>query len=1076
MNIVSTSIKRPIFITCIFFLILAVGTLSLFKLPVDLFPDITFPVVTVTTPYPGAGPKEVETLVSRVIEDELSSISGIKNLRSVNKEGASVVIAEFTLKTDVKYAEQQVRDKMGAVRRKLPDDVDDYTVRRIDPSDQPILSLGVTGSLKPSELYDYANEILKPQLQQIEQVGLVEILGGRKREIHVEINQDKLRAYGVSAQQVAQRISAAGQNIPAGKVSNPQGELVYRTLAEFQSPQEIANTIVNFFANEMPVRVKDVASINDTLEDERARAFLNGERSLNLWIFKQSGSNTIAVVNALKKKVAEINEKNAGQQIPYRINVIRDNSKPIKANVDDVFESILIGTALTIFVVLFFLGNFRSTLITSIALPNSLLGAFILMALSGFTINIMTLLALSLAVGLLIDDAIVVRENIFRHLEMGHSPFKAAYEGTKEVTLAVIATTFTVLAVFGPIAFLEGVIGQFFKQFGMTICFAMLISLFDALTMAPMLSAYFAGAAHGEKTSRSGLFGRLLDQIEKLYDLTCGVLLKKFDRLQAFLEDVYEKILVLTLQYRKTVLLGGLGIFVASIMLLKFVPKTFLPPQDNGEFQISIELKPGSTLDQTQEVGFKIGNMIRSQPEVEKLLMVIGNRDLENHKATFTVLLKGAKDRKVNTTQMKERLRGELKAFKEYKPILSDMDAVGGGQRPFNVVFSGSNLEQLEAYVAKVYEKLKTHPGLKDPNSSVSKGKPEFQIVIDPLKSEQFGVSTKLAGAELRTLVEGVTPAVLRDNGIEYNVRVRSQPDQRDLRYRLNTITVPNINNKQVPLNLIAHSEEKIGPATINRENRNRSVTIGADIAPNGPGMGGVISDLKTMTSSGELKLPVGITYAFGGQAQNFQELGVSMAIAVILGVLFIYLVLSSLYESFILPFTIMLVLPLALCGAFIALFITQQSLDMFSMIGCVMLLGVATKNSILLVDYTLQLKATGLSEREAILKAGRTRLRPILMTSFALIAGMLPVAIGLNEASKQRTSMGIAIIGGLISSTVLTLVVIPAAYGYIEAINRWVRSFFRSEESLQMTKELEKVEYENTSEVEQKSPLHHNL
>lgn len=1071
MNIVSTSIKRPIFITCIFFLILAVGVLSLVKLPIDLFPDVTFPVVTVTTPYPGAGPKEVETLVSKVIEDELSSISGIKTLRSINKEGASVVIAEFSLKTDVKYAEQQIRDKMGSVKRKLPDDVDDYTVRRIDPADQPILTVGITGNPKPNELYDYANEILKPQLQQIEQVGLVEILGGRKREIRVEVNQDKLRSYGISAQQVAQRIGSAGQNIPAGKVSNTDGELVYRTLAEFQNPEEISNTIVNFFANETPVRVKDLATINDTLEDERARAYFNGNRSLNLWIFKQSGSNTIAVVNALKKKITEINEKNKEQQIPYQINIIRDNSKPIKANVDDVYESIFIGTLLTIFVVLFFLGNFRSTLITSIALPNSLLGAFILMSLSGFTVNIMTLLALSLAVGLLIDDAIVVRENIFRHLEMGHSPFKAAYEGTKEVTLAVIATTFTVLAVFGPIAFLDGVVGQFFKQFGMTICFAMLISLFDALTMAPMLSAYFAGA-HGKKETRQGFFGPLLDGIEAIYDRTFGVALKSFDRFQTLLEDTYEKTLIYTLNHRKKVLLGGVAIFFASIVILRFVPKTFLPPQDNGEFQVGFELKPGSTLDQTQEVGFKIADLIRGHKEVDRTLMVIGNRDLENHKATFTVILKGSKERSLSTSQMKETLRGELKAFKEYKPIVSDMDAVGGGQRPFNVVFSGSNLEQLEEYTAKIFEKLKGHPALKDPSSSVSKGKPEFQIVIDPIQAERFGVSTKLAGAELRTLVEGVTPAVLRENGIEYNVRVRSQPDQRDLRQRLANITVPNINNKSVPINLIAHSEEKLGPATINRENRNRSVTIGADIAPNGPGMGGVIADIKSMTSKGELKMPVGISYAFSGQAQNFQELGASMVIAVGLGVLFIYLVLSSLYESFILPFTIMLVLPLALCGAFFALFITQQSLDMFSMIGCVMLLGVATKNSILLVDYTLQLKATGLPEREAIIKAGRTRLRPILMTSFALIAGMLPVAIGLNEASKQRTSMGIAIIGGLISSTILTLVIIPAAYGYIESFNQWVRSFFRSQKQDFELNELEKVE----NEVEQKSPLQHDL
>lgn len=1043
MNIVTTAIKRPIFITCVFFLILAIGVISLLRLPVDLFPDVTFPVVVVSTPYPGAGPKEVETLVSRVIEDELSSISGMKALRSINKEGASIVVAEFSLKTDVKYAEQQVRDKMSSVKRKLPEEVEDFSVRRVDPADQPILTLGVVADTqKPNEIYDYAFEVLRPQLQQVDQVGLVEVLGGRKREIHVEINQNKLKSYGVSAQSVAQRISTAGQNIPAGKVSNKDGELVYRTLAEFSNPQEIANTIVSFFGNENPIRVKDLAVISDTLEDERNRAFFNGERSLNVWIYKQSGTNTISVVNALKKKINKINEQNIEQKIPYRISLIRDNSKPIKANVDDVFESILIGISLTILVVLFFLGSFRSTLITSIALPNSLLGAFVLMAMSGFTVNIMTLLALSLAVGLLIDDAIVVRENIFRHLEMGSSPFKAAYEGTKEVTLAVVATTFTVLAVFGPIAFLDGVVGQFFKQFGLTICFAMLISLFDALTMAPMLSAYFAGSLHGNKENK-----KKPSLIENLYNQSLGKLLKSFDRFQTSLENFYESALKVTLRNRKSTLTFGLVVFLGSIMILGSVTKTFLPPQDNGEFQVGLELKPGSTLDQTQVVASKVSDLIRGHKEVKDILMIVGNRDIENHKASFTVLLKSAKERSLNTSQFKDLLRDKLKAFKEYQPTVTDIDAVGGGQRPFTLVFSGANLDALEAYVTKVYKHLKTHPGLKDPSISIAPGKPEYQIIIDPVKAEQFGVSTKLAGLELRTLVEGSIPGVLRENGLEYNIRVRSQPNQRDLKYRLKDITVPNINQKSVPLSLISKVEEKIGPATINRENRNRSVTISADIASKGPGMGGVITDIKKFTAEeGELKLPLGIQYTFTGQAENFQELGINMAIAMGLGILFIYLVLSSLYESFILPFTIMLVLPLALCGAFYALFITQQSLDLFSMIGCVMLLGVATKNSILLVDYTLQLRQTGVPEEEAIIKAGRTRLRPILMTSFALIAGMLPVAIGLNEASKQRTSMGIAIIGGLISSTLLTLVIIPAAYGYVDRFDQWIKGFFRKD------------------------------
>jgi HAE1 family hydrophobic/amphiphilic exporter-1 len=432
-------------------------------------------------------------------------------------------------------------------------------------------------------------------------------------------------------------------------------------------------------------------------------------------------------------------------------------------------------------------------------------------------------------------------------------------------------------------------------------------------------------------------------------------------------------------------------------------------------------------------------------PEIDKILTFIGNRDGENNKASFTIILKPAKQRALTTVQVKEALRNELKDMVNFKPVVSDIDMAGAGQRPFNLIMTGPDLQELEDFAAKAYDKLKVNPALKDVSISSSAGKPEFQIVVDPEKAQRFGVSTSLAGAELRTLVEGSTAGVLRENGLEYDIRVRSIDSQRDLKKRLNKIFVPNINYRSVPLSAIAHFEEKTGPASINRENRSRSVTLTADIAPEGPGMANAISDVKKLFAE-ELIMKPGMSYIFSGQADNFQELVISMFIALGLGILFIYLVLASLYESFITPFTIMMVLPLALCGAFFALFLTNKSLDLFSMIGCILLMGVATKNSILLVDYTKQLMAKGMEQTEALLKAGRTRLRPILMTSFALIAGMLPIAIGLNEASRQRTSMGVAIIGGLLSSTVLTLFIIPSAFIYIEKFNKWVATFFKSE------------------------------
>lgn len=1026
MTLADLSIKRPIFITCTVIAMLVVGYLSLKKLGVDLFPNVTFPVVTVSTPYPGAGPREVETLVSKVLEDQISTVAGIKRLRSVNKEGVSIVIAEFTLETDVKYAEQQVRDKVSSAKIKLPKETKESIIRRVDPADQPIITITVAADLPEAKLYDLADQIVRPKIEQVKNVGLVEVLGGRKREIRVELDRKKLNSYEISATQVSQRIATTGQNIPAGKVEQLKMDLVFRTLGEFKNLKDIEDVIVNFVGNDVPVTVSQIANVTDSLEDETSRTFYNGKKSLFLMVFRQTGANTIGVADAVKQRVSELNQTLANEDGKPVLEIVRDSSKPIRANVEDVTESIFIGIVLTILVVFFFLGSGRSTIITGLALPNSLLGAFILMAAAGFTVNVMTLLALSLAVGLLIDDAIVVRENIFRHIEMGEEPITASSVGTKEVTLAVIATTCAVLAVFGPIAFLKGVVGQFFKEFGLTICFAMLISLFDALTVAPMLSAYFAGKSHG--FPETGFLGA-----------TVGRALKAFNSFQTSLENRYEALL------QKAVARPGktfgitLVILFLSGVALKYTPKTFLGAQDYGEFSVGLDMPPGTNLNEMSEVAHKVDAILRSNPEVKSSVLMVGSRDLESNVATFFIELVNAKQRKVNTTQFKDRLREQLKPFAFANPTVKDVDMVGAGARPFNVNLIGSDLAVVEETANKVFQKLKGMPDLKDVDISVRPGKPEFQVSLDNRKAERMGVSSSIVGAELRNQIEGSTPAVFREAGREYDIRVRLQEGDRNLRENFNTTFVPNINFRQIPLKNIANGVEATGPANILRQDRGRYVQIAADLTPGGKGMGGVMADINKMLKD-EIPLPQGVSYAFVGQAENFKELIDSMATAGILAVVFIYLVLASLYESFVTPFTIMLILPLAACGAFFALFITRQSLDINSMIGCILLLGVATKNSILLVDATNQLIAEGVERSQAIARAGKMRLRPILMTTFALIAGMLPVAIGLNEASKQRTSMGIAIIGGLISSTLLSLVVVPAAFTYIDRFRLWMR------------------------------------
>ncbi|MSR88180.1 MAG: efflux RND transporter permease subunit [Candidatus Margulisbacteria bacterium] len=1030
MDLATLSVKRPIFITCLVILMLALGVLAIKKIPVDLFPNVTFPVVMVNTPYPGAGSGEIETQISKVLEDELSSLSGIKRIRSTSQAGLSTVVVEFALETDIKDAEQHVRDRVTAVRNKFPMEAKASVIRRLDPADQPILVLALNADLPEGALFDLADERIKPRLEQVNHVGLVDLRGGRKREILVELDRNQLKARELSATRVSNAIAASGQNVPIGKIKGQEKETVLRTLGDYKHLSDVGSAIVNFLGNDVPVRVSDLGTVKDTLADETGRAFVNGKKAIFLNIYRQSGSNTIAVADALKKRLAVINSQIKDSPGHPSLTVVRDGSLRISANVLDVKESILFGIVLTIIVVYLFLGSVRSTVITGLALPNSLLGAFVLMSLFGFSINIMTLLALSLSVGLLIDDAIVVRENIFRHLEMGKTPIQAALEGTKEVTLAVVATTFSVLAVFGPIAFLHGIVGQFFKEFGLTVCFVMIISLFDALTIAPMLSAYFAGRS----TDKSGFLSVFLES-------TIGLFPKYFGKFQVALERGYEHVLRFTLRHRVVVILIAIGIFVVSIQVMKHVPKTFLPAQDFGEFVVSLEMPPGTSLSAMHVIAKKVDYQLHTNKEVVNTVLTVGGDAGQANVASMYVTLVSSKQRKMNTSQFKDRVREQMKLFAYAQPVVKESDISGGGDRQFNLVIIGHDFKELDRISMIVLARLKKHPALSDVETSYKPGKPEIQVRFSDEQVGRLGVSKLMAGQELRTQIEGALPAVFRDGGVEYDIRVRLRDDQRNLKRDFSETYIPNINQSLIHVADVASAVEAEGPANITRQDRGRYIQISADVAPKGPGLGGAVSDIKKMFQT-DIKLPEGMSYDFLGQAENFKELGQNMAIAALLGVLFIYLVLASLYESFITPITIMLVLPLAACGAFYALFITGESLNIFSMIGCVMLLGISTKNSILLVDYTRQLVKTGMSETDALIQAGKVRLRPILMTTFALIAGTLPIALGLNEASKQRVSLGVVVIGGLFSSTLLTLVVVPAAYGYIERLREWLLRF----------------------------------
>lgn len=1153
------SLSRPIFVTSIVLGLLFIGLLSYMKLGVDLFPEIEIPVVNVTVPYRGAGPTEIETLVVKPLEEELSTLGGIKRVLSTCADGYGSVVCQFYSDTDMKNAEQQVRNRVANVRGKLPKEIDEPSINRVNLSDQAVIEIGLEADLPPAQLYDLAKEEIKNRFAQVPGVGKVDLVGGQRREIQVLMDRNELKAKAISASLVTGRIADNSSNVPVGKVTKGGMDLSFRTLGEYRSLEQIENAVVSF--NDRPVRVRDIAKVVDGLEDPTSLAFVNGRPAIIFQVFKQTGTNTVQVVDGVQKALDKINGEIAKRPGSPKLSPLRDGATWIRSNVEDVKETIAIGILLVIVVVYFFLGNFRSTFITSLALPNSLMGAFILMNLAGFTINLMTLLALSLSVGLLIDDAIVVRENIFKHIERGESAWRAALMGTKEVNLAVIATSAVVIAVFLPVGFLSGTVGKFLGQFGLTMCFAMGISLFDALTIAPMLSAYFAGKADEEKGGGWSLGGALVGAlgagvvgavihgvkgfgIALLVGFALGGFapmgVQPFERFQEWLEDKYKSIItwVASRDYlspqnqglfngvqaillgvivvlaallalgglanawklhaspakavaallilgafalglyrvrrglaswaahelfraRLWTLVGAFAIFIGSFGAAAVVTKTFIPQSDSTEFAVQIELPEGSSLEETAKVSRQVVETVRQWHEIGATALTV-QANKGNVYAGLVPITKRNKSSQDVKTEVRERL---AKDFPDIKTTVGDYDPAGGGEKPFTLVLKGDDLKSLSVYAEGLKKRIKAEvPGLVDLDTNYREGKPEFQVKLDPLRAGRLGVSTVTAGQELRTLTDGAVAGKFRQNGKEYDIRVRLEEDQRDLEKGYAATWVPNLNHTLIRLSSVSSGERASGPSTITRRDRSRSIVISANLGQ-GAGLGNVLDGTRKILNA--QPLPEGVSWDFVGQAEDFADLAKNMLIAIALAVVIMYLVLASLYESFITPFTIMLALPLAIAGAFYAMagvellskggfFILLNkwhlfhvtrldgSINLFSMIGLVMLLGLVAKNSILLVDLTLEHVREGQSRAKAVIEAGTARLRPILMTSLALFFGTLPLALALNEAGRFRSSMGVAIAGGLVSSTLLTLVVVPAAFEYIDDFRQWIEGLVK--------------------------------
>jgi len=1027
LNLPQLAVNRPVFVSCLVILIMVMGVMAYRSLGVDLFPDVSFPFVFVSTPYQGASPEEIESQISKPLEEELSSLQGVKKVTSTNQEGFSTVVVQFTLETDAKDAEQQVRDRVAFVRPQLPKGVDEPVIRRMDPSDQAVIQISLKSSLSAGDAFDLADQVVKPDIAQVPGVGVVNIQGGTKREIHVLLDRAKLNAYHISASHVSDRIGLNGENVPVGDVNIDGQNLTFRSVGQYDDLNRLKQTSVNFTGSDVSVPVERLGTVEDSTVKPTGYSYVDGQPALILQVYKQSKANTVAVVDGVMARMNKINEDLKTRPGAAQIALVQEAALPVRLNLDDVKRTILLGISLTVLVVFIFLGNIRSTFITVTSLPVSLLGAFILMHAMGFTLNVMTLLALSLAVGLLIDDAIVVRENIWRHIENGEDPKKAAVDGALEVMLAVIATSSVVIAVFFPIAFLKGTIGQFFREFGLTVCFAMAVSLFEALVMGPMLSAYL-GKKSVQKPTRNPI----------------SLFLRRFDDFQTVLEDRYTLLIDWCLKHRLWVVIGAFLLFVFSVIGLEpHIKSTFLPSSDVGEFVVQLKAAPGTSLESMRDQTLVVDDLIRKHPEVVLVSDTIGGTDStgvaqqDSNTARLYVKLLHYDKRKKTTAQLKDEVREELLPYqKTLNPQVADQSGFGD-VAPFNLNLIGQDYATLVPFAEQLADKIRGIHGLADVQSTYDGGKPEFQAVMDPEKLRLYGVSGEEAGMELRTQVEGQTPAKFRQNGLDYDIRVRVQDDQQNLEKDFNQILVPNQNNNLVRLSDIAKPVTTEGPAKINRQDRARYIMISGQLGKDG-NLGNILTDAQKIIKT--IQFPPGVRYEFVGQAEDYKDLGISMLVAVGLALLFTYMILASLYESPILPLTIMMAIPLAIVGAFFALFITGQSLNVFSWISIIMLLGLVTKNSILLVDYTLQMQKKGYSREEALKMAGKVRLRPILMTTFSLIMGMLPLALALTEVGKFRQSMGVAVEGGLLSSLVLTLFIVPSIFGYMDDLRLWVR------------------------------------
>ncbi|MCA9744239.1 efflux RND transporter permease subunit [candidate division KSB1 bacterium] len=999
------SIQRPVFASVMSLVILLFGMIAFSRLPVREYPDIDPPIVSVSTFYRGASPSVVETEITNVLEEQFATLEGVKTMTSSSQEQGSIITIEFELGRDINEATNEVRDRVSRIRGTLPREVDDPIISKVDANAQPILWIALYSSYHSGlELSDVADRILKERIQRLPGVGSVMIGGERRYAMRVWLDPLKMAAHGLTAQDIENAIRTENAEIPGGRVEGKEREFAVRTRGELTTPDEFGAIIVSQNESDL-VRLRDVAEVQVGAEDERSLARYNGETAVGLGVIKQSKANTVDVADDVLATLPELSELlPEGMQLDVAFN----SSTFIKESINQVAETIIIAMILVVLVVLSFLKSFRATTIPTLAIPISIMGAFAVAYFSGFTINILTLLALVLAIGLVVDDAIVMLENIYRHIEMGKNRWQAAIDGSKEIGFAIVATTLALIAVFVPLAFLTGNVGRLFNEFGVSLAAAVAISGFVALTLSPMLASKILRPLHGASQSWAS---------------------RSFDRFFDFLNRIYENMLRFVLHFRFASIIGAVVMVLVSVWLFYRLPSELVPTEDRG-VGFGIVIAPeGSTLEYTDRYMREIENRLLALPERHALFSALGLGFQGPGRVTngFMFLsLKPRDQREKSQQQIVQELFPQLFSIPGVLAFVINPPSLGGrfNSNPVDYVLQSDNYEELNQAVGAIMSEASKLGYLINLDSDLRLNKPQLDIHIDRERAAGLGVSVTEIGSTLETLLGGRRVTNFKRAAKQYDVILQMQSSERATPEAIQDIYIRG-KGGLIQLANVVKLQETVAPKELNHYNRLRSARISASLVP-GISLGKALDDIDGIAQQ---KLPTGMKREFAGQSLEYKSSSSSLYFMFLFAVVFIYLVLAAQFESYIHPITILLSVPLAVFGALLTLFLFGESLNIYSQIGLIMLVGLVTKNAILIVEFSNQLRERGNSVLEAVVQAAIIRLRPILMTSFATIFGVLPIAIGLGAGGEARQPLGLAVVGGMLFSTFLTLLLVPVVY-----------------------------------------------